>query len=221
MTRDRPARSGFPRSRELDGADLLRRGKRRTYGQHKFDALLVARSRTTSTGGARRALLERENVTLSVPRDDDERFGNNPSSLLAVGRSRSRRRTTPTTRSPTCEPCFGSEQASSYPAGSTFITALRCSRRFAVATCRRRARSLGALESLEVFPHGDVLFAHAPEATRGESDWLAEQARRLTEVSAGRPLGAELVLDEMGPRRRSWPPNSGSAASSKPILGSS
>jgi hypothetical protein len=144
-----------------------------------------------------RALFERENVALSVPGHnigDDVR--QSPNHLVAIGRS---------------------IIATGYDWGDAFpeLRALTWKRAgFVVAggihvhdspsllaaiRCRDAddARALTAKsEDLELFPHGELLFARIPEATKANEVSLEEHAQKLTAFANGRPLGAELVLDE-------------------------
>jgi MoaA/NifB/PqqE/SkfB family radical SAM enzyme len=142
-----------------------------------------------------RALFQRENVALSALRDSGEPVGQSPNGLLAIGRS---------------------VIAVGYDSGDAFpeLRALAWKRGgfvvpggihlhdspslLGVVRCRSNddAKALvGRTTGLRLFQHGALLFAHFPEATKTSDGSLEERARQLLTFADGRPLSAELVLE--------------------------
>jgi MoaA/NifB/PqqE/SkfB family radical SAM enzyme len=147
-----------------------------------------------------RALFERENVLLARARDDGELSGRSPSTLLALGRS-------VVALSYDADDAFPELRALTWkragfvvPGGihlhesPSLLGAIRCHD-------ADDARSLLTLQHVENFGcklylHGDVVFAHIPNATGGRESSFEQSTRHLESLAQGRPLGAELVLDE-------------------------
>ncbi|HYQ00962.1 MAG TPA: radical SAM protein [Polyangiaceae bacterium] len=141
-----------------------------------------------------RALFQRENVALSALRDNGEPVGTSPNQILAIGRS---------------VIALGYDSGDAFPelraltwkrAGFVVPGGIHIhgsSSLLGVIRCRDSddAKALVARGAdFELFPHGELLFVHIPAATN--DDALERHAQRLSSFAEGRPLSAELVLDD-------------------------
>jgi hypothetical protein len=143
-----------------------------------------------------RALFQRENVALSALRDNGEPVGDSPNHLLAIGRSVIAVGYDSGDAFPELRALAWKRGGFVIPGGihlhesPSLLGAIRC--RDADDAKALMARNAG----LELFQHGEVLFAHIHGATNTSDSSLEGHAQKLVAFADGRPLGAELVLDE-------------------------
>jgi hypothetical protein len=143
-----------------------------------------------------RALFQRENVALSALRDNGEPIGQNPNHLVAIGRSVIAVGYDSGDAFPELRALAWKRGGFVVPGGihlhesPSLLGAIRC--HDTADSKRLMARDVG----FQLFEHGELLFVRINEATQATVGSFEERVQELIAFAGGRPLSAELVLNE-------------------------